>query len=121
MKIFVQKCEKNVKITKQAHAFKGFPSSYNVETLNFFNPELQRINTESEIKSKLIELLIQLKGFKFLTTLVLVFKKIESEDKTSITVFIYTQKQKQVPMKVTLIMCFNQSILQLHQIHKNVY
>ena len=113
--------KKNVKITKQAHAFKRFPSSYNVETLNFFNPELELINTESEIKSKLIELLIQLKGFKFLTTLVLVFKKIESEEKTSITVFIHTQKQKQVPMKVTLIMCFNQSILQLHHTDKNVY
>ena len=92
-----------------------------LKLFNFFNPELQLINTESEIKSKLIELLTQLKGFKFLTTLVLVFKKIESEDKTSITVFIYTQKQKPVPMKVTLIMSFNQSILQLHQTYKNVY
>ena len=32
------------------------------------------------IESKLIELLTQLKVFKFVTTLVLVFKKIESED-----------------------------------------
>ena len=92
-----------------------------LKLFNFFNPELQLINTKSEIKIKLMELLTQLKGFKFLTTLVLVFKKIESEDKTSITVFIYTQKQKLVPMKVTLIMCFNQSILQLHQTYKNVY
>ena len=50
--------------------------------LNSFNPELQLKDTESEIKSKLIELLTQLKGFKFVTTLLLVFKKIESEDKT---------------------------------------
>ena len=32
--------EKKVKITKGAHAFKGFASSYNVEISNFFNPEL---------------------------------------------------------------------------------
>ena len=50
--------------------------------LNSFNPELQLKDTESEIKSKLIELLTQLKGFKFVATLLLVFKKIESEDKT---------------------------------------
>ena len=53
-----------------------------VENLNSFNPELQLKDTESAIKSKLIELLTQLKGFKFVTTLVLVFKKIGSEDKT---------------------------------------
>ena len=74
--------EKNVKITKREHAFKGYASTYNVEILNSFNPELQLKDTESAIKSKLIELLTQLKGFKFVTTLVLVFKKIESEDKT---------------------------------------
>ena len=74
--------EKNVKITKREYAFRGFASTYNVEILNYFNPELQLKDTESEIKSKVIELLTQLKGFKFVTTLVLVFKKIESEDKT---------------------------------------
>ena len=37
---------------------------------------------ESAIKSTLIELLTQLRDSKFVTTLVLVFKKIESEDKT---------------------------------------
>ena len=34
------------------------------------------------MKSKLTDLLTQLKGFRFVTTLVLVFKKIENEDKT---------------------------------------
>ena len=29
------------KITKWAHAFKGYTSSYNVGILNSFNPELQ--------------------------------------------------------------------------------
>ena len=51
--------EKNVKITKQAHAFKGFASSYNAEVLNSFNPELQLKDTESAIKCKLIDLFTQ--------------------------------------------------------------
>ena len=66
--------EKNVKITKRSHAFKRYASSY-VEILNSFNPELQLKD------NKLIDLLNELKGFKFMTTLVLVFKKKESDDK----------------------------------------
>ena len=72
--------EKNVKITKRSHAFKRYASSY-VEILNSFNPELQLKDTESATKNKLIDLLNELKGFKFMTTLVLVFKKKESDDK----------------------------------------
>ena len=64
--------KKNIKTTKREHAFKGYASTYNVEILNSFNPELQLKDTESAIKSKLIELLSQLRGFKFVTTLVLV-------------------------------------------------
>ena len=48
--------EKNVKITKWAHAPTRFGGSYNVETFNSFNPELQLKDTESAIKSKLIDL-----------------------------------------------------------------
>ena len=59
-KFFKQK--KHVKITKREHTFKGFASTYSVEILNYFNPELQLKDTESAIKSKLIELLTQLKG-----------------------------------------------------------
>ena len=33
--------EKNGKIRKRAHVFKGYGSSYNVKILNSFNPELQ--------------------------------------------------------------------------------
>ena len=62
--------KKKVKITKGAHALKGYASSYNAEILNSFNPELQLKDTESAIKSKLIELLTQLKGLKFVTVLV---------------------------------------------------
>ena len=39
---------------KQEHAFKCYASTYNVEILNSFNPELQLKDRESEINSKLI-------------------------------------------------------------------
>ena len=74
--------EKHIKKTKREHAFKSYASTYNVETLNYFNPEIQFKDIESVIKSKIRQLLPQLKSFKFVTTLVLVFKKIEREDKT---------------------------------------
>ena len=47
-------------MAKQEHAFKGYASTYNIETLNSFNPELQLKDVESAIKSNLIELLTQL-------------------------------------------------------------
>ena len=48
-------------------AFKGFASSCNVEILNSFNPELQLKDTKSAIRKKLIDLLFELKSFKFVT------------------------------------------------------
>ena len=84
--------KKITQITKREHAFKGYASIYNVEILNSFNHELQLKDTESAIKNKLIELLIQSKDFKFVTTLVLVFKKIESGDKTKYGNFYSSSK-----------------------------
>ena len=55
--------------------------------MNSFNFELQLKDTASSIKNKLIDLLTQLKGFKIVATLVLVFKKIESDDKTKYDTF----------------------------------
>ena len=107
--------EKNAKITKQSPAFKGCGNSYNVEV---FNPELQLESTESTIRNKLIDLLSQLKGFKLVTTLVLEFKKIESDDKIKYDTFIQNQKQNQLLMKVTLMMYLNQSILHIYQTYK---
>ena len=60
--------------------------------MNSFNPELELKDTESAIKSKLIELLTQLKSFKFVTTLVLAFKKIESRDETKYDKFYSSSK-----------------------------
>ena len=65
-----------------------------MEFLNSFNPELQLKDIKSAIKSKLIELSTQSKGFKFVKTLVVLFKKIESKDKKSTTLFIQAQKRK---------------------------
>ena len=77
---------------KRKHPFKGFASSYNVEILNSINPGLQLKDIESTIKCKVIDLLAQLKGFKFVTILVLVFEKIESEDKTKYDTFYSNSK-----------------------------
>ena len=68
--------KKNIKITKRAHAFKGYVSYYNVEILNTFNPELQLKNNEFVIKNELKKLLTELRGYKFATTSVLVSKKV---------------------------------------------
>ena len=58
-------------MTKRSQDFKDYANSYNVEILNSFNPELQLNDTEFAIKTKLIELLTGLRGFKFMITLVL--------------------------------------------------
>ena len=59
-----------------------------------------------------IKLLSELRGFKFLPTLVLVFQKM--------TLFIQTQKQKKSSMTVTLMMYLKQSILRLSQTYKYI-
>ena len=60
--------------------------------MNSLKPELQLKDNESAIKSNLIELLRQLRGFKFVTTLVLLFKNIESKDKTKYDNFYSSSK-----------------------------
>ena len=60
---------------KKCHAYKGYASLYNVDISNYFNPELQLTDTESATTNKLIDLLSELRGFKFVTTLVIEFKK----------------------------------------------
>ena len=78
-------------MTKRVHAFKGYASSYNVDILNSFNPELQLKGTESAIKNKLKKSLTELRRFKF-STLVLVLKKIKSNDKTKYETFYSNSK-----------------------------
>ena len=77
----------------QKNCFKGFASTNNVKTLNSFNPEIQLKVTEFAIKSKLMTILTQLKGFKYVTTLALVFKKIlKSEDERKFDNFYSSSK-----------------------------
>ena len=53
--------EKDVKVTKRANAFKGYASSYNVEILNYFNPELQLKDTNYAIKNKFKKIIVSIK------------------------------------------------------------
>ena len=65
------------------------------------------------LQLKVIESLTQLKGFKFVTTLVLehLLKKIESEDKTKYGSFYSSSKTEIIINEKILMMCSNQSIL----------
>ena len=49
----------------------------------------------------------ELEGFKFVTTLVLEFKKIESDNEKDIAPFIRTQRLKQLLTRVILMMFLN--------------
>ena len=62
----------------------------------------------------------QLKDFKFVTTLVSVFKKTDSEDKTKYDNVYSSSKAETMSIKVILMMCFNQFILQLYQTYENI-
>ena len=62
--------------------------TYNVKILNSFNLK----DTESAIENKLKKVLSKLRGFKLVTTLVLVFKKRESKDKTNFDNFYSSSK-----------------------------
>ena len=77
----------NVKIMTQCHPYKGYASAYSVEILNSFNPELKLKDTESAIKNTLTDLLSEWKGFKFVATLVLEFKKVPIDNKTPHSTF----------------------------------
>ena len=50
-----------------------------------------------------------------MVSLVLEFRKLESDDKTNMTPFIRTQNQKQLFTKMTLMLYLNQSTLQLYK------
>ena len=88
--------EKNAKITKRSHAFKDYASSSNVQILSSFNLELQLKEFEFAVKNKLINFLTKLKGFKFVTALVLEFKKIKCDDKTKCDTFYLKSKPETI-------------------------
>ena len=55
--------------------------------MNSFNSELQLKDAKFAIKNRLIGLLSELRGFKFVTTMVLELKKIESDNETKYNTF----------------------------------
>ena len=77
--VFLHKTKtiKEAKIAKRSHVCRGYATTYNVEILNSFNSELQLKDTESAIRYNLKNVLTELKGLKFVTTLVLELKKIK--------------------------------------------
>ena len=97
-----EKKKNSAKITNQSHS-KGHASTYSVKILNSFNPDIQLKDTEYAIRNKLIDLVTELKDFKFMTILALEFKKEKMMIKKYIVPFTRMQKQKQLLMKVTLI------------------
>ena len=60
-----KKVIKNPKITKRTNFYKDYATTYNVQILNSFNPEIQLKNTESVIRNIINHLLTELTGFKF--------------------------------------------------------
>ena len=63
--------EKNTKITKQSHTYKGYASCSSVRISNNVNTDLQLKDAEYGIRNSLIDLVTRLKGFQFVTKLVL--------------------------------------------------
>ena len=88
------KAIKNEKLTKICVAYTGYASHYKVEIFNSLDPELQFKNTESAIENKLKDLLSKSRDFKFVTTLVIEFKKVTIQQ--NVAHFILTQEQKQL-------------------------
>ena len=85
--------------------------------MNSFNSELQLKDTEFAIRHELVNLL---KGFKFMTTLVLEFKKTIKDDKIKFNSFYSNSKAEINIDEVILIMYLNQSIATLYQTYKNL-
>ena len=71
-----------------------------VDILFYVNPEPQLKNTESAIKNKLKDLLSELRGFKFVNTLVIEFKKIEIDDTTKYGTFYWNSKAELIIVEI---------------------
>ena len=70
-------------ITKNKKALKGFIRSYNVKIVNLKDPKMQFIS----INNAFMELLKEMKGYKYMQTLVVKFKKTKILDESGV---IYT-------------------------------
>ena len=68
---------KNAKMIEWLHAYQIYANTYNVKILNSFYSELQIKDIEFATRNNLVDLLTELKRFKFVTSLVLELKKIK--------------------------------------------
>ena len=77
--------------------------------MNYFNPKIQLKNTEPTITIKQKDLVSELRGFKFMTILVIELKKkVESDDARKYSIhLVSTRKQKQLLIRVILMMYLN--------------
>ena len=100
-----------------SHVYKGYASTYHVRILKYFNLELQLNNAESASKNILIDLLSQLRGFKFVIALALEFKK-KGDDETKYSAFYSNSKAKTVINEMILTKYLNQSLLRLYQTYQ---
>ena len=100
-----------------SHVYKGYASTYHVRILKYFNPELQLNNAESASKNILIDLLSQLRGFKFVIALALELKK-KGDDETKYSAFYSNSKAKTVINEMILTKYLNQSLLRLYQTYQ---
>ena len=109
------KNSKEAKITKRSHAFKNYARSYNVEIWNYFNSELQLIDTKSAFNNKFAELLNELRGFKFVLTLILVLKPPPENHVMKYSTF-YSNSDTEITTNGSETMIYlNQSIAILYQ------
>ena len=106
------------KYKKVSYAYKGYASTYHLRILKYFNPELQLNNAESASKNILIDLLSQLRGFKFVIALALEFQKIKGDDETKYSAFYSNSKAKTVINEMILTKYLNQSLLRLYQTYQ---
>ena len=117
--ILTQRTTEHAKTAKRFHAYKGYTSTYNVDILTLImNCNLKILNLQLKKKTNNRSLL-ELRVFKFATTLSLVFKKIKVMMKQSVVPFVRTQKQKKILIKVILLMYLNQFIFQFYETYKN--
>ena len=71
-----------VSIVKNLSAFSGYAKSYNIEIVDKKNVIVQLKSSEITIAELLKDLLIELKGFKYLITLCVLLSKVKNSSGT---------------------------------------
>ena len=74
--------------------------------MNSFNFRLQLKNTESSNKTKLEDSLTELRGFKFMTTMTIEFRKIASNDVTKYSTFYPISKAETIIIESDIVLFY---------------